>query len=69
MIDGSLTLFASLVPGNHDSEILEDRDSQMRAIEQMPYSLAKAGPADIDGVGNCKLSSWNRLSALIVIQT
>lgn len=25
----------------------------MRALGNLPYSLAKAGPSDIDGVGNC----------------
>lgn len=28
------------------------RSLQMELIEKLPYSLSKAGPADIDGVGN-----------------
>ena len=40
--------------GNHDSEIADDRDYQMRTLMNMPYSVAKAGPKDVDGVGNCK---------------
>nr|XP_018265265.1 uncharacterized protein I303_01625 [Kwoniella dejecticola CBS 10117]OBR87423.1 hypothetical protein I303_01625 [Kwoniella dejecticola CBS 10117] len=38
--------------GNHDSEIVEDRSEQMRALQHMPYSLARAGPKGVDGVGN-----------------
>ncbi|CAK9785592.1 Metallo-dependent phosphatase [Cutaneotrichosporon oleaginosum] len=41
--------------GNHDSEISDDRDMQMRALASMPYSLARPGPADIAGVGNYDL--------------
>ncbi|WVF69590.1 hypothetical protein IAT40_004368 [Kwoniella sp. CBS 6097] len=40
------------VLGNHDSEIVEDRDQHMRALQHMPYSLARAGPKAVDGVGN-----------------
>lgn len=39
--------------GNHDSEIDDDRAEQMRTLMNMPYSLAQAGPEDVDGVGNC----------------
>ncbi|ORY21337.1 Metallo-dependent phosphatase-like protein [Naematelia encephala] len=38
--------------GNHDSEIANDRDYQMRTLQNMPYSLAMAGPKAVDGVGN-----------------
>ncbi|KAL7419143.1 Phosphatase dcr2 [Cryptotrichosporon argae] len=38
--------------GNHDSEIADDRIEQMRALSAMPYSLAKPGPGNVDGVGN-----------------
>lgn len=41
--------------GNHDSEIGEDRAEQMRTLMNMPYSVAKAGPKTVDGVGNCGL--------------
>jgi metallophosphoesterase superfamily enzyme len=41
--------------GNHDSEMAKDRHVQMRALAHMPYSLARAGPADVAGVGNCEL--------------
>ncbi|KAH6641404.1 Metallo-dependent phosphatase-like protein [Chaetomium tenue] len=38
--------------GNHDDEGSMSRSLQMELIEKLPYSLSKAGPADIDGVGN-----------------
>ncbi|WWD21674.1 hypothetical protein CI109_106160 [Kwoniella shandongensis] len=38
--------------GNHDGEIAEDTDVQMRMMQNMPYSLARAGPKAVDGVGN-----------------
>lgn len=38
--------------GNHDDEGSMSRAAQMELIETLPYSLSKAGPADIDGVGN-----------------
>ncbi|KAJ8127460.1 hypothetical protein O1611_g6177 [Lasiodiplodia mahajangana] len=38
--------------GNHDDEGSLPRAGQMALIEQLPYSLSKAGPDDIDGVGN-----------------
>ncbi len=38
--------------GNHDDEGSMSRAQQMELIETLPYSLSKAGPADIDGVGN-----------------
>lgn len=38
--------------GNHDDEGTLSRETQMAMIEQLPYSLSRAGPADIDGVGN-----------------
>lgn len=45
---------ANLTSGNHDSEIAEDREEQMVAMQHMPYSLARAGPSEVDGVGNCE---------------
>ncbi|KAL1900208.1 Phosphatase dcr2 [Sporothrix stenoceras] len=38
--------------GNHDDEGSLPRASQMSLIETLPYSLSKAGPDNIDGVGN-----------------
>ncbi|ORY71906.1 Metallo-dependent phosphatase-like protein [Pseudomassariella vexata] len=38
--------------GNHDDEKSLPRASQMSLLESLPYSLSKAGPDDIDGVGN-----------------
>ncbi|KAI0457050.1 calcineurin-like phosphoesterase [Xylaria acuta] len=38
--------------GNHDDEGSLPRSGQMALIEQLPYSLSRAGPDDIDGVGN-----------------
>jgi hypothetical protein len=39
--------------GNHDDEGKAlSRAAQMSLIEQLPYSLSRAGPEDLDGVGN-----------------
>ncbi|CAK7274582.1 Phosphatase dcr2 [Sporothrix epigloea] len=38
--------------GNHDDEGSLPRSSQMSLIETLPYSLSKAGPENVDGVGN-----------------
>ncbi|KAI1849387.1 hypothetical protein JX266_004882 [Neoarthrinium moseri] len=39
--------------GNHDDEgAALSRAAQMAIIEALPYSLSRAGPDDIDGVGN-----------------
>lgn len=38
--------------GNHDDEGSMSRAEQMELIESLPYSLSRAGPEDIDGVGN-----------------
>ena len=38
--------------GNHDDEGSYTRAAQMSLIETLPYSLSRAGPEDIDGVGN-----------------
>ncbi|KAL1888058.1 Phosphatase dcr2 [Ceratocystis pirilliformis] len=38
--------------GNHDDEDTMSRQAQMTIIESLPYSLSRAGPADIPGVGN-----------------
>ena len=38
--------------GNHDDEGSFSRESQMTLVESLPYSLSKAGPEDVDGVGN-----------------
>lgn len=38
--------------GNHDDEGSMSRTAQMELIETLPYSLSKAGPSEIDGVGN-----------------
>ncbi|KAK4114875.1 Metallo-dependent phosphatase [Canariomyces notabilis] len=38
--------------GNHDDEGSMSRAAQMELIETLPYSLSRAGPAEIDGVGN-----------------
>jgi len=41
--------------GNHDDEGSLSRAAQMELIETLPYSLSKAGPPGIDGVGNYHL--------------
>jgi hypothetical protein len=39
--------------GNHDDEAgTMSRAGQMSLVESLPYSLSRAGPDDIDGVGN-----------------
>ncbi|KAM3472521.1 hypothetical protein MY8738_008835 [Beauveria namnaoensis] len=38
--------------GNHDDAQAMSREAQMAIMESLPYSLATAGPAEIDGVGN-----------------
>jgi DNA repair exonuclease SbcCD nuclease subunit len=38
--------------GNHDDEKTLSREAQMSIIESLPYSLSKAGPETVDGVGN-----------------
>lgn len=38
--------------GNHDDEGSLSRSAQMDLIETLPYSLSRAGPEEIDGVGN-----------------
>lgn len=38
--------------GNHDDEGSLSRAEQMAILESLPYSLSRAGPDDIDGVGN-----------------
>ncbi|KAH0565001.1 hypothetical protein GP486_001616, partial [Trichoglossum hirsutum] len=38
--------------GNHDDEGSLSRSALMGIIESLPYSLSKAGPSDVDGVGN-----------------
>lgn len=38
--------------GNHDDEKSMSRSSQMAILESLPYSLARAGPSEIAGVGN-----------------
>ncbi|KAL2255360.1 hypothetical protein VTK26DRAFT_3526 [Humicola hyalothermophila] len=38
--------------GNHDDEGSMSRAEQMELVETLPYSLSRAGPEDIDGVGN-----------------
>ncbi|KAJ2981166.1 hypothetical protein NUW58_g6757 [Xylaria curta] len=38
--------------GNHDDEGSLARSGQMAIIEQLPFSMSRAGPDDIDGVGN-----------------
>lgn len=38
--------------GNHDDEGSLPRRSQMSILESLPYSLSRAGPDDVAGVGN-----------------
>ncbi|KAI0917949.1 hypothetical protein AcV5_002750 [Taiwanofungus camphoratus] len=38
--------------GNHDDEDGDTRESQIKYMQGLPYSLVQAGPKDIHGVGN-----------------
>lgn len=38
--------------GNHDDEDTMSREEQMAILKDLPYSLSKAGPVKLDGVGN-----------------
>lgn len=38
--------------GNHDDEGSMSREGQMAFMENLPYSLSRPGPKDVDGVGN-----------------
>lgn len=38
--------------GNHDDEDGERRESQVKYMQALPYSLVEPGPKDIHGVGN-----------------
>jgi hypothetical protein len=38
--------------GNHDDDQSMSRAGQMAIVEALPYSLSRAGPADLPGVGN-----------------
>jgi 3',5'-cyclic AMP phosphodiesterase CpdA len=49
--------------GNHDDEGSLSRAAQMELIETLPYSLSKAGPPGIDGVGNYYLEILARGSS------
>ncbi|KAM7212404.1 Metallo-dependent phosphatase-like protein [Rhypophila decipiens] len=49
--------------GNHDDEGSLTRAAQMDLIETLPYSLSRAGPEDIDGVGNYYIEVLGRGSS------
>ncbi len=38
--------------GNHDDETDMSRKEEMKILEKLPFSFSKAGPADVDGIGN-----------------
>ncbi|KAL4078830.1 Metallo-dependent phosphatase-like protein [Scleroderma yunnanense] len=38
--------------GNHDDEVGEIRQEQLKMMQALPYSLVQPGPKDIHGVGN-----------------
>ncbi|KAK1817241.1 hypothetical protein LTR12_008331 [Friedmanniomyces endolithicus] len=52
MVDRSIPF--AVVFGNHDDEGAHalSRNAQMQILETLPFNLAHAGPADIDGVSN-----------------
>jgi hypothetical protein len=46
--------------GNHDDQSTNmDRRFQMQHLAEMPYSLCRAGPHDVDGVGNYYLKVYS----------
>lgn len=49
----------ALVFGNHDDQDDYSRAELMNAASHMPYSLSRAGPADVDGVGNYLLKIYS----------
>ncbi|KZZ89025.1 phosphatase DCR2 [Ascosphaera apis ARSEF 7405] len=49
--------------GNHDDEGNLDRTQSMEVLEQLPYSLARAGPQEVDGVGNYYVEVMGRGTA------
>lgn len=50
----------AVVFGNHDTEAYITRDELMDTILEQPYNVTQPGPADISGVGNCRLSLYSR---------
>ncbi|KAI1279499.1 Metallo-dependent phosphatase-like protein [Xylaria sp. FL0933] len=50
--------------GNHDSEgtYALSRSSQMALLESLPFSLCKAGPPNVEGVGNYHLKVFSHTS-------
>lgn len=39
--------------GNHDSQQTDmNRKEEMQVLQSLPFSLARAGPPEVDGVGN-----------------
>jgi predicted MPP superfamily phosphohydrolase len=45
--------------GNHDSEDKLPRQDVMKLLEALPYSLSKAGPQEVYGVGNYVLKVFS----------
>ncbi|KAI0630843.1 Metallo-dependent phosphatase [Trametes polyzona] len=45
--------------GNHDDEDGLSREAQIKYMKGLPYSLVKAGPKDIHGVGNYVHKVWS----------
>ncbi|CAL1715541.1 unnamed protein product [Somion occarium] len=45
--------------GNHDDEDGETRETQVKWMQGLPYSLVETGPKDIHGVGNYLLKVWS----------
>ncbi|VEU20607.1 DEKNAAC101445 [Brettanomyces naardenensis] len=49
----------AMVMGNHDSEGDLTRDQIYELLGDLPYSVSEAGPSDISGVGNYRLTVTN----------
>ncbi|KAH6669165.1 phosphatase DCR2 [Plectosphaerella plurivora] len=49
--------------GNHDDEGTMSRRNQMTIMESLPYSMARRGPKEIDGVGNYYIEVLGRGSS------
>lgn len=52
--------------GNHDDEDGDTRESQIKYMQGLPYSLVQAGPKDIHGVGNYLLKVMSADSLVVL---
>ncbi|KAK0279151.1 hypothetical protein LTR35_008886 [Friedmanniomyces endolithicus] len=69
MIDCSIPF--AMVFGNHDDEGVQalSRNAQMQILETLPFNLAQAGPADIDGISNYHIQIFDTAPSRVPIAT